>query len=284
MSPPFSGLAFLVVGHICRDLTPGGERLGGCAAYAALTAHRLGATVRVVTAAGPDLALDDTFDGIDVRCAPSERTTTFCNIYSDNRRRQVLLAQATPIQDIPPEWRKGTVVLLGPIAQEVPPDLIKLFSDSLVAVAPQGWMRKWDERGNVRQCPWRDAESVLRRSDAAILSAHDMGDDSQLLAQYARWARLLAVTQGPAGATVHCRGQRVHCPAWPAVEADPTGAGDVFAAAFLLHLARRGDPRTAADFANCVASFAVERPGLAGVPSWEEVRERWRRGGESLPI
>lgn len=286
MSLPLSGLTFLVIGHICCDITSNGERcIGGTATYGALTAYRLGAVVRVVTTAGVDLELDEAFAGIAVRRALSEHTTTFHNIYDESStRRQLLTARAEPISDVPLEWRESNVVLLGPVDQEVPADLMALFPDSLVAVSPQGWMREWDELGTVRPCLWRDAERVLRRSNAAILSIDDIGGDPLLLAQYARWSRLLVVTEGRAGATVHYQGSQVHCPAWPAEEMDPTGAGDVFAAAFMLHLARCGDPGAAADFANCVASFAVERPGIAGVPSWDEVKKRWQQGRGGAPI
>jgi sugar/nucleoside kinase (ribokinase family) len=71
-----------------------------------------------------------------------------------------------------------------------------------------------------------------------------------------------------------------HAPAFKsAVEVDPTGAGDVFAAAFFWHLHNSGgDWRTAADWANCVASFVVEKRGVAGVPKLAEVEKRWKTG------
>jgi sugar/nucleoside kinase (ribokinase family) len=47
---------------------------------------------------------------------------------------------------------------------------------------------------------------------------------------------------------------------------DPTGAGDVFAAALLCHLYRHGDPREAVNFANYVASFSVGQVGVEGIP------------------
>jgi sugar/nucleoside kinase (ribokinase family) len=58
---------------------------------------------------------------------------------------------------------------------------------------------------------------------------------------------------------------------------DPTGAGDVFAAAFLWHLhTSGGDWHTAADWANCVASFVVEKRGVTGVPKLTDVEKRWK--------
>ena len=59
----------------------------------------------------------------------------------------------------------------------------------------------------------------------------------------------------------------------PAVtEVDPTGAGDIFATAFFTRLLNTRDPWEAARFANRIAAISVTRPGMAGVPSPDEVR------------
>ncbi len=271
-------MTFLVVGHVCRDIVPGGEALGGCATYAALTVRSLGARVRVATAFGADLSPEAVFAGISVHRSPAEQSTTFQNIYGpDGRRRQRLLSWAGSIGSLPPEWQDNDVVLLGPVAQEVPMEMVSRFPDALLGMAPQGWMREWDREGNVRPCVWPAAEQVLCRADAAVMSAEDV-PDVRLLPQYAGWSKLLVITEGSRGATVYRNGGATSVPGWPAHEVDATGAGDVFAAAFLLHLAREGDPLAAAGFANCVASFAVERSGITGIPGWEEIRTRWEGG------
>ncbi|MFL5694535.1 MAG: PfkB family carbohydrate kinase, partial [Ktedonobacteraceae bacterium] len=55
---------------------------------------------------------------------------------------------------------------------------------------------------------------------------------------------------------------------------DPTGAGDVFAAAFLCYLYKHNDPRAAVEFANCVASFSVEQVGIMGIPTMNMVKQK----------
>jgi sugar/nucleoside kinase (ribokinase family) len=85
------------------------------------------------------------------------------------------------------------------------------------------------------------------------------------------------VTHGPRGATVYHGGEVRHLPTRPAHEVDPTGAGDVFAAAFLVRLheilLERGveDPWEAAHFANVVASFSVEGIGYSAIPQRAQV-------------
>jgi len=135
-------------------------------------------------------------------------------------------------------------------------------------------MRGWDQAGRVSYCQWEEAEPLLARADAVVLSEEDVAGDETLVARYASQARLLVVTQGAAGCTVYMAGQPRHFPAPAVHEVSPTGAGDVFAAAFFVWLQRQGDPWMAARFANCVAARSVTRVGLAGTPGLDDVA-RW---------
>jgi hypothetical protein len=87
---------YLVVGHVAHDLTPEGPRLGGTAAYSALTARALGVRAGVVTAVGPETSLAP-FQDIPVVSLQSPRSTTFENIYSGHERTQYVRAQAARI-------------------------------------------------------------------------------------------------------------------------------------------------------------------------------------------
>jgi sugar/nucleoside kinase (ribokinase family) len=60
----------------------------------------------------------------------------------------------------------------------------------------------------------------------------------------------------------------------PTSEKDPTGAGDVFAAAFLLRYHEAADLQEAAAFAACAASCAVEGIGVSTLGDREEVGRR----------
>jgi sugar/nucleoside kinase (ribokinase family) len=265
-------LDYLVVGHVTRDLVDGTFAIGGTVSYAARTARALGCRVGVVTSAGPDLDLSQVLDGVLVARSPAATTTTFENIYTSGGRRQVLHSVADTLvpEMVPSNWR-AKIVHLGPVARECAPGLINAFGDGFVGVTPQGWMRRWDQDGHVSCCQWDDAEPLLARADAVVLSEEDVGGDEAVMAQYAAQTRLLVVTQWVAGCTVYWRGQARHFPALPVHEVDPTGAGDIFAAAFFVWLQRSGDPWMAARFANCVAAHSATRAGLASTPRPEEI-------------
>lgn len=273
---------YLVVGHITKDLLPdGGFAFGGTVTYASLTAYRLGHRTAVLTVGEPSPALTQQFDGVALRCVPSPVTTTFENRYGGGRRTQYLRAVAPPFRpdDVPLAWRSTPIVHLGPVAQEIPLEVAEVFdAEALLGITPQGWLRTWDATGLVRPAPWASAERLLARADVLIFSEHDVGGDTALVRRYVQLARVAVVTQNIRGATVHWDygAHRHDVPAFPATEVDPTGAGDVFAAAFLLNYADTRDPVACTRYANCVASFAVEGQGTSTLPDPQHLEARWR--------
>ena len=268
---PTVDLDYLVIGHVTRDLVDGGFTVGGTVSYASHTARALGCRVGIVTSASPELDLSQELDGALVVRAPAAMTTTFDNIYTSAGRHQVLHGTAAPLvpELIPANWR-AAVVHVGPLVGECSLELAQAFGDAFVGVTPQGWMRRWDQDGHVSPCEWKDPEPWLARADAVVMSSKDVASD-ELVDQYAAQARLLVVTRGAAGCTVFTAGQVRDFPAPVIHEVDPTGAGDIFAAAFFVWMQREGDPWAAARFANCVAARSVTRVGLSGAPRPEEV-------------
>jgi sugar/nucleoside kinase (ribokinase family) len=283
---------FLTIGHITRDIHPDGPfSLGGTVTFAALTAYRLGLVPAIVTRADADLLADlpSRLLAICLAAQSSTATTSFSNIYHEGFRTQFLRARADMLQveDVPESWRDAPIVLLGPLDQELSPELVRLFPrrpGAIIAATPQGWLRRWDDDGRVWPTPWTAAEEILPLLDVLVLSHDDLLpfangnriDSDAILTQWSMQVPLLVATDGRHGATLFQHGVTERFPAYPAHELDPTGAGDVFAAAFLVHLYRHGDPRQAVDFANCVASLSIQQVGIEGIPTMEMVTERLR--------
>jgi 1D-myo-inositol 3-kinase len=266
---------FVVVGHVCQDLLPdGGLSLGGSVSYATTTAYRMGYRVGVVTSAGPDLHVSHVLPGVEVVCHPAATTTLFENIYEDGRRKQFVHQRAEVItcEQIPPLWRRAPMAYLGSIDQEIDESVFHCFADDvLIGVMPQGFFRRWDERGQVYFTAWEPSQSVLRRINVLVISELDVPDPQQLVSDWGRFINIIAVTHAERGATIYQAGESCYYPARPTRQVDPTGAGDVFTAAFLIRLLETGDPCQAAAFANVVASFSIEQPGVDGIPLRSEV-------------
>jgi hypothetical protein len=226
--------------------------------------------------------------GIQVAGPLSEQATTFENIYTPHGRIQYIRAVAPQIEPeaVPPAWIATTqIVLLGPVAQEFKgAELLALFPHALIGVTPQGWLRAWDKQpyspdfGRVRPVLWENPEAVLSRASALILSKEDLpvGQSGQeLLQYYVKLSKIVVLTQGVQDCIVyHSQGRIDYVPTLPAQEVDPTGAGDVFATAFLIKLHQTQDPLLAARFAHAAAACNIEKPGLEGVPTLAEIEAR----------
>jgi hypothetical protein len=270
---PLEPVDYLIIGHLTKDLTPEGPRLGGAAAYSALTALALGMRVGVVTSWGAELPLGP-MHGIPIASYPTDESTTFENIYTENGRVQFLrhVAPSLDYYLVPEPWRNPEIVHLGPIAQEVEPSLVRNFADSLICVTPQGWMRGWGADGRVFHTEWPEAPFVLERVGAAVMSVEDVNYDESRIEEMAASSRVLAVTEGQAGARVYWNGDVRRFPPPDQKVVDPTGAGDIFAASFFTRLYTTRDPWEAARFATQMAAFSVTRSGLESIPTAEEIQ------------
>jgi sugar/nucleoside kinase (ribokinase family) len=267
-------LDYLIIGNVTKDLLPDGSfTIGGTVTYAARAALALGCHVTAVTSASPTLNLDSVLSGTEIVRLPAEETMTFENLYTPSGRKQFLHALAAPLDldAVPHQWRQPDIVHLAPLASECDPKLIDAFPGALVGVTPQGWMRAWDHTGQVRVTDWADAADWLPRVDAAVLSLQDTGDDEATITHFAQLAPILVVTLGAEGCRVYANGEERRVPVVLVPETDPTGAGDIFAAAFFVRLCQTGDPWKAADFANRVAALSVRRTGWASTPTREEI-------------
>ena len=260
------------------DVADGGLSIGGTVAYAGKAALLLGSSLGVVTAGDPahrEKVLR-VLEGADVRWLQSERSTTYRNTYTGSGRRQEVLSLARPIsvEDIPAPWFGAPIVHLGPLTGEVSAETVhQVGPGALVGVTPQGWMRSVGRDGVVARRVWEEYATILDRADVLVFSEEDVNGPQEVL-RYARAARLAIVTKGARGADLHLDGGVTSFPAYPAVEIEPTGAGDVFAAAFLLEYLRTGSPAQACRFACAAGSFVVEGPFVGGMKGDDQVRRR----------
>jgi hypothetical protein len=271
---PYTPLDYLVIGHLTQDLTSKGPVIGGTAAYSALTAQALGMRVGIVTSWGEELPLGP-LENIPISNYSADASTTFENIYTSEGRIQVIhtVAEKLDFHMIPDVWRGTPVVHLGPVAQEVEPSMIRYFPSALIGVTPQGWMRAWDQDGQVFSTEWPEANFVVSQAAAVVMSVEDVEGNEGRIEEIASNCRVLAVTEASEGTRLYWHGDVRRFRPPQVKEVDATGAGDVFAAAFFFRLHTTRDPWEAARFATQIAAYSVTRPGLEGIPTPDEVAE-----------
>lgn len=274
---PVPSPTVLLCGHVTLDRVGGALVPGGSATYAGLAWRALGARVRVLTAAGPDFP-GDALEGLEVALEPAPRTTLFENRHGpDGARTQRVEAVAPRLVPgrLPAAWRAPDVLHLAPVLDELD---VAAFLGAVrarrVGLQVQGLVRAARPDGTVLQ-PRRELDpSTLSRVDAAFVGEDDVRGQGDLVARLAAAVPVVVFTHGRDGCEVIAGGRRRRVGVFPVREADPTGAGDAFAAGFLCALARGDDPVQAARLGAAAASIAVEGVGTAALGRAGEAHAR----------
>jgi hypothetical protein len=227
--------------------------------------------------------------GADVRLVHLDRSPVFENVETPAGRIQTCLEPGDPLSvaALPPEWRSAHAWLLGPVADELPDAWASVPpADAIVAFGWQGILRELPRGGLVMKRP-PGPSALLRRSNIVGVSRYDVDAATPLERLWHLLAAdsTLLVTEGHLGGMeIRLSGgepdSRRRYPAVPATaEVDPTGAGDVFLAAYLaaqIHgpLAASGRHGNDLRLAAAAASLNVQGPGLSGVPVLAAVTRR----------
>jgi sugar/nucleoside kinase (ribokinase family) len=268
----------VIAGHVTHDRYGDELVAGGCAFYGAHAHAGLGAEVRLVAGVGRDFACDHALVGIERRVRRAGRTTRFTNHYpSGGPRVQRLDAQAPPLSPalVPPAWRGCDLLHLAPVMGELElAGWVRGAAARFVGIGVQGWVKTAGRAGAVVQRPWRVDAAALAGVHAACVSEEDLIDQGDLLDRLIAAVPIVALTRGRAGCHVIERGRTTWVGVHAAHELDPTGAGDAFAAGFLLALAGGEPAAGAARLGAAAASIVVEGRGGATLGRIGEARGR----------
>jgi 1D-myo-inositol 3-kinase len=276
-----SRFGYVTVGHVTADVMANGSRRpGGGAFYSALQAARLGLRTLIVTK-GVRAELEELLapyrKELELQVHPAEHTTTLVTSGMGTERRQRVLAWAGPIEE--PIEVDTSILHLTAVARETPSDW--QGSAEFVGITPQGWMRAWDERGEVSHVPLHP-ETLPARFDALVISEVERPWCERLIAAFSGaegaaadagdhapmgGASVIAVTAGSAPTSVLLRnGSASGVPVPPTAHPrDDLGAGDVFAAAFFIALREGRSPVDAAAYGNAAATVRIASLGPQAV-------------------
>jgi sugar/nucleoside kinase (ribokinase family) len=228
-----------VVGHLSRDVVAGAApRIGGGPWHAVRAFAALGADVIVVATCGTED--EDAFraqlaeTGVPFELHARGRTTAFSFSYDENGARTMTVdAIGEPFApEVDADWVQVAPLLRGDVVLPRAPHVL---------LDGQGLVRR-SALGPLQLDGQFDPEllrgvSILKLAveEAALVGEVDVPE--------------VIVTDGPRGATVN--GTRI---AAEPVDADPTGAGDMFAAAYLAARASGAEPIEAGRSASALVS------------------------------
>ena len=264
-----------VIGHIAIDriITSGGERhqLGGPPTYVSLITDLLGTPLKAATKVGGDFpeayASELAARGLDIRCTivPSAKTTRFVLDYSKTERGLGYDSLCSPIEPDDVEELPDAAIL-APIVGEIPEGTLEAIKSRVLALDPQGFVRRLEPGGSISLHSWRDT-CLLRRLSVFKASAREL----LLVAGEANWVgleRLVGLgvgvaieTLGGEGAHIVHSGKRMIVPAHVGETVDTTGAGDCFIAGFMAEYANGEGVEWCAAVGSAAASAVVETVG-----------------------
>lgn len=241
-----------------------------------MCAH-VGDSTALLTSVGDDFKYWDTIrdQKIISHNVVARQTTEFENVYTDLGRTQYMHHRASTISaaHIPAEWLHVPTVLLCLIADEIDTTVVSAFTDSFVAASIQGWLRERDETSG-KIGPKNLDISLLQGIDMVFLSKEDIGGDLDVLKSVCAAIDTVVLTDGANPAQIYRGKSLIEMPVFPTQEVDPTGAGDIFAASFVIQYRRTGSILLAGAYAHSAASYVVEHQGVY-LPPLADIQSRY---------
>lgn len=300
----------VTVGHILNEVIKFpthtvGPVLGGPAAYSAIAAGMLGEKTGIVTRIGTNMpkqllkpfseARVDT-SGIRIE---GEKNTSNVLLYDESGNKEMQFLEKAPnisLEDFPHNYMSAEMIHICPIDNEVTIETLESLGrqGSILSAdlggyggAPSGG-RLPKSKGN-RQEILRELMghfSVVKASmdDCYHMFGKRIIPPEQAIHLFLKWnVEVAIVTLGKMGSLVATKEKLERIPVFPVKTfRDPTGAGDVYIASFLVEYIRTRDVQRSAIFASATASFITEREGLGcdprRFPARSEVEQRITKG------
>ncbi|EHA8586674.1 inositol 3-kinase [Cocos nucifera] len=282
--------AALVVGNYCHDVLfrdgrVVGETLGGAASFVSNVLDVLSpsspnsSSHRYVAKVGPDFAYAVAHPPL---VAPSSPTTLFhayfpsqsrphgqSGYHGDRVLRRVRACDPILPADLLGDADRFDFGLAAGVAGEIPPETLARMLDlcQVVLVDVQGLIRSFDPAdGTVRLVPLRDTGLARLLSRIGFLKASAEEAPFVDIEEARKWCCVI-VTEGKDGCRVFWKERELHVPPFPAVQIDPTGAGDSFLGGFVAGLVWGLSVPDAALLGNFFGSLTV---GQIGVPQFDQ--------------
>jgi len=257
------------------------KTLGGTVLYAGLFLARSGIPVFLVGKGDKEMLAWIESRGIDSsHFALSTRVVTFENRYGNAGRHQLARPGSNILfSEVPKSVFQARAILVGAVLMEVDPRIISAPRRGILLVDVQGFLRILGDEGVVSFHVNPTLEKAISGCDIlkaneyeaqAITGTTDLRKSAIQLRQMG--PRIVIITLSSRGSGIFDGRRWIRIRALKIDAVDPTGAGDVFDAAFLAEYLRTGDVMKAGRDATVAASLSVAGFGTAAVPSTDQVR------------
>jgi len=281
-------LVEILTDHVGQKLSEPGKLLGpypsGAPAIAIDQAGRMGVRAAIIAKVGSDdfgkLNLDRlSADGVDVSLViqtTQNSTGTAFVTYFENGERQFIFhfthaaCGELSASDIDEEAVRssrylhimGCSITGSPSMGDAIIQAVRVAKDSGVKISFDPNIRPELLNGQIMDY----YNEIIEACDVLLTGKSELrilfGDPSDAVNQLLKKKdRIVVVKDGSRGTALYTRAEAFSMATYPAVEVDPTGAGDCFDATFLSMICKGSDLKTAVNYANAAGALAVQTRG-----------------------
>jgi sugar/nucleoside kinase (ribokinase family) len=267
--------------------------LSGCSTNACLAISRLGYPSTLIGGVSSDyrarLEREMHACGIKTHLFQTTQTGGFALNYLDDQGNRTLsilgIADPLPADLIPND--EAEFILLGPILSEIPLDLVKNLRKNYtvpILLDPQGLLRTIRD-GNVSHelsqvfVDIAALSTIIKANEVETLVATGINarqdPEGAARALYKYGCKIAVVTLAEAGSIIYDGHSIYLIPPYTTNALDPTGAGDTYAAGFIVkYIETPGNLTAVGCFASAVASVMVENIGPEFPLTRQEANQR----------
>lgn len=281
-------MKILIAGHLAIDKIISKDfqitSLGGPPCYAGLVAKNLNSDVWLITKIGYDFPDEymiwlskNQLNFIKDFKSQVKPTTRFKIVLKDGERELYLQAKCEDIEVTQLESLSCDGMIISPIVGEINLDFLKRASklSPIIYLDPQGFLRAFDSHGKCYLKPseyeiekWAKIIKVDSEEAYQITGQKDLKQASIILRRKGV-SIILATNKQHVLLFYGNNGYKIPIPSVKVV--DTTGAGDIFAGAFLTTYLKCNDPLWSACVATAFSSLSIQYKGLAKIPESKKI-------------
>ena len=160
-------------------------------------------------------------------------------------------------------------VVVSPVYNEISIKLVHTLSNLFnLSIDIQGFIREAGDDGSITH---RSLPEELYNISFHLFKLSS--EESEYVDLDRVDAEYIVLTNGREGATIIFEGSGYYIPAYPLMDVDETGSGDIFTYLFLHGLMKYSEPVDAACYASAYTSYILEGGGIDPLERFRRVRE-----------
>ena len=285
--PNVSPWDYTLVGLLVIDNEPslGFKRMGGTAFYSGVQASALGLKTGIITKGNVEeiaaLWENAFLDGdipkdtkIEIWVEPSEHTTTFLCEGRGESRKQLVEKYSGPIshENIP---KIGNLLHLGPVVQEIEPEVFESINYDNIVLGLQGFVRKFQGLG--KEYSWETPKYFNKIiGNVSICGGHELEEECsrQIMKNIIDSEGSALVTHGKDPVEILTKTTRSKINTLEVSEVDDYGDGDIFSAGVAYGLLNYLSIEESVKIGCKVAAYALGKVGVSDLLTNHELQNR----------